>query len=138
MEWCVGWEVIASGFQILRGHAHGCIPQAWDAYFHLYEWAGPESMEGAAAAARRHLLLYAQLSRWALEVEPSGTRWRWIPKHHLFQHLMEAVRWQAHPMRVWTYPDEDTIGWAADVAGRCHPAALSRAVMNRYRVSALR
>ena len=64
--------------------------------------------------------------------------WRVKPKLHLFQ---DVVKYQAqtlcNPCFVWTYPDEDFVGWVAAMAGSRGgphgPNTVAKTVMNRYR-----
>jgi hypothetical protein len=81
-------------------------------------------------------MLFALLGRQEAALDPYVHRWRFLPKHHLFVHCLEAMT--DNVMRHWCYADEQAIGTATEVAAAVHPKTLSHAVMSRYRVSQLR
>ena len=96
----------------------------------MYRWSDGSAAR-AAECARRHLLLYAQVSALARERYPSCIHWKWSPKHHLFLHCFETMT--DSPMLSWTYNDEAAIGIAAALAGTVHPRTLPRTLMQEYR-----
>jgi hypothetical protein len=110
--------------------------QAWLVYHELYTWS-PGAADRAAVAARRHLLLYGQLSMEALQKFPSGVYWRVYPKMHLWLHAVEGLRMHGNLTDFWCYGDESMIGAAAALAASSHPRVMGRAVMMKYRLGRL-
>jgi hypothetical protein len=114
-----------------------CVSQIHDMYREMESW-GPDSGPKVAMLARRHLLLYRELSLEAASKWPGGKGepWRVYPKHHLFQHCCEdQVALAGNPREHWTYADESCIGLIAKLAESCHATTLQTVVMARYRVS---
>ena len=120
------------GWERERCRGDGGWSEANMCYTELYNWGDAGCAERAAAAGRRHVILYCPRSREAyMQDGPSCFRWRFYPKHHMFLHCVENLD---SPMLSWCYSDESSIGEAAEVAGACHPRQVSRAVMQRYRL----
>ena len=69
------------------------LPKALNSvYLELYNW-GPESAQKVASFGRKHILLYAELSKEFM-LSPSFhtlgyTMYKMYPKHHLMIHLVE-------------------------------------------------
>ena len=85
---------------------------------------------GASAAsqwARRHLVLFAELSREAL-ASGQPLLWKWMPKHHVFVHLGEEP---CNPRLKWNYGMEAEIGRAARLAGAVKPSTVNKALMEQ-------
>ena len=80
---------------------------------------------------RRLCSIYGQLSAEASSAERK--RWRFSPKHHLFQHLCE---WQGpedgNPRFFWVYFDEDLVGKIIEVAHSCHPLTMPQVSMFKW------
>jgi len=79
----------------------------------------------------KHLLLYAELSKEALETCVYGTFWRLYPKHHLFYHVIHDS--EDNPRSDWCYTDEHEIGNAVSVAEKLHVSTLATEIIERYR-----
>jgi hypothetical protein len=108
-----------------------CVAYIAKMYREMEAW-GPDSGTTVAELARRHLLLYHELSLDA----SSAMFWRLYPKHHLFLHFMEdQVALAGNPREHWTYADESCIGLIAKLAASCHAGTVHRVVISRYRAS---
>ena len=88
-------------------------------------------------SGRRHVLLYAELAREALDATGECMFWRIYPKHHAFLHVIEDQLTKCgNPRRHWCYGDEDAIGDVADMAEGLHPSTLHRSVVDKTVVCA--
>jgi hypothetical protein len=114
-----------------------CASTLVDMYREMEKW-GPESGTKVASLARRHLLLYSELSSSAEAscVVAKGKSWKLYPKRHMLQHCIEdQVSLAGNPRDHWTYADESCIGQIAKLAEKCHSGTVHRVVMLRYRAS---
>ena len=107
-----------------------CVETLYWFYMELDAWDPATSPDRIASLARRHCLLYAQLS---FEQAPGSKTWRIFPKHHLFVHLAELAT--NNPRDDWAYADEAAIGVASTLAESVHPTHLQRMLVVRWRVS---
>ena len=102
-------------------------------YEAIYVWDAGD-MAGKAdciKCGRRFLQLYAELA--AANVDT--LLFKWFPKFHLFQHLVEAqIPVAGNPKDCWCYFDESNIGIAAKLAASCHPSTLHRLVLTKARL----
>ena len=91
-----------------------------------------------ATLARKHLLLYADLSKESIQsrIHQKHGRcfWKWAPKHHLFAHFEQQIANCGNPAEHWCYADESLIGEVAKVCEGCHPNTLHRLVIQKTRI----
>ena len=87
--------------------------------------------EGCIKAGKRFLALYAELA----EINKDGKLYKWFPKFHLFQHLLESqIPLLGNPKAAWCYFDESNIGIASKLAASCHPSTIHRLVLTKARL----
>ena len=79
----------------------------------------------------RFLQLYGELAA----ANTDTLLWKWFPKFHMFQHLLESqIAVAGNPKSSWCYFDEHNIGIAAKLAASCHPSTLHRLVLTKARL----
>ena len=105
-----------------------CVAALLSLYSELDSW-GASSPYNIGCYARRHLMLYAELSRQCTD----EARWNLHPKHHLLLHVAESAR--VNPKLEWSYPDESAIGEAATVAGTANQRHVVVSLLARYRAT---
>ena len=121
---------VCTDHEILR---HRCVQTISDMYKKMRPAPG-EVFDGAAVGklARQHLILYTELARESLEsrrhLTDGWVMWRWMPKHHLFNHFEGQVAVSGSPAECWCYMDESAIGEAVKVAESCHASTLHKLV----------
>ena len=107
-------------------------------YLEMKNW-NPNSPRTVATEGRRHVMLYAELSKeWLATNETrSWFGWKYIPKHHLSIHCFEEqVARYGNPAESWNYFDESEIGDAVKLAeSGLHPRTLRKALLQKYRTS---
>ena len=119
----------------LRYHCVRTIKQMYDLMR-----VPPNEFRGQAVAtlARKHLLLYADLSKESLDdrrhLVHGICHWKWVPKHHLFSHFEQQICNCGNPAEHWCYADESLIGEIAQVCEGCHPNTLHRLVIQKTRI----
>lgn len=105
-----------------------CIQALANVYDEMENWiGGGVSSFQIGVYARKHLLLYAELSRLSLDKR----KWKLYPKHHLFQHCCENAR--SNPRLSWNYTCEAEMGAAVGLANCCNTPTLCRMVLEKYR-----
>ena len=97
-------------------------------YSELDSW-GANSPYNIGCYARRHLMLYAELSRQCID----EARWNLYPKHHLLLHVAESAR--VNPQLEWSYSDESATGDAAAAAGAANQRHVAVSLLARYRAT---
>ena len=102
-----------------------CCQSLCRCYYELRNWCSVESPARLELSARQHLLLYKELGG------DNERYWHIYPKHHMFLHVSIAT---TNPALMWNYSDEDEIGRAAKLAGKCNVAWLNTGLLQRYRV----
>lgn len=106
---------------------YNCLQHLQDCYAQLSDWKSDGiSTRLLATAARKHLILYAELGHGRADMYS----WRCFPKHHMFIHAAENRR--TNPACDWNYGDETEIGLAADIAAKCNPTKLHVTLIPRY------
>eukprot|EP00974_Lingulodinium_polyedra_P001267 121207-Lingulodinium_polyedra.AAC.1 len=112
-----------------------CISSLMDYYvfMNLEAW----DFEVASGVCRKFCILYGALANEA-RVDGQDLTWKITPKMHMFQEMVEyQSRTQGNPKLVWTYPDEDFVGWIAEIAGTRGgphgPSTVATGLLNRYR-----
>ena len=110
-----------------------CVRALSGFYDNMYKWDAGD-MAGKTdgiKCGRRFLQLYAELA--AANVDT--LLFKWFPKFHLFQHLVESqIPASGNPKQAWCYFDESNIGIAAKLAASCHPSTLHRLVLTKARL----
>ena len=110
-----------------------CVKALSSFYDQMYVWDSGD-MSGRAECikhGKRFLHLYAEL----VEVNKDGLLYKWYPKFHLFQHLIESqIPICGNPKAAWCYYDESNIGLASKLAASCHPSTIHRTVLTKARL----
>ena len=119
----------------LRYH---CVRTIWQMYDLMRAPAAEFQGRVVATLARKHLLLYADLSKESIQsrIHQKHGRcfWKWAPKHHLFAHFEQQIATCGNPAEHWCYADESLIGEVAKVCEGCHPNTLHRLVIQKTRI----
>ena len=110
-----------------------CVRALTEFYSNIYIWDAGD-MAGKAdciKCGRRFLQLYSEL----VAANKDNLLYKWFPKFHLFQHLIESqIPILGNPKDAWCYFDESNIGIAAKLAASCHPTTLHRLVLTKARL----
>ena len=121
--------------EILR---HRCVVLLDDMYTAMRKPAGEFDGAEVGRLGRKHLILYSELWKEALELKnwhvTGWVAWRWYPNHHRFSHFGTQVAESGSPCESWCYKDESFIGDCVDIAETCHPRTLHRSVVHRLRI----
>ena len=132
---CINWLLQnlwtpTSAYEELVMH---CVKAKSTFYDQLYLWDAGDmaGKEGCIKAGKRFLALYAELA----EINKHGKLYKWFPKFHLFQHLLESqIPLLGNPKAAWCYFDESNIGIASKLAASCHPSTIHRLVLTKARL----
>ena len=110
-----------------------CVKALSGFYDQIYLWdAGDmEGRSGCLKHGKRFLQLYAEL----VIMNKDGILYKWFPKFHLFQHLLESqIPFLGNPKDAWCYFDESNIGLASKLAESCHPSTIHYLVLTKARL----
>jgi hypothetical protein len=110
---------------------HACVGSLNQCYVLMENWSA-DAGSALVRHANEHLMFYAKLGVCCVTDGPMA-RWRIYPKHHLFIHLSQEVSSSGCPRAHWNYMDESNIGDASVLAIGCHPQAIARTVLAKYR-----
>ena len=58
--------------------------------------------------------------------------WRFVPKHHMHEHISDTVAPQVNPSRVSTLGGEDLVGRIGKLASRCHKRDVIHSTLDHY------
>jgi hypothetical protein len=106
-----------------------CAEALLSVYSELDSWVDGVSTIRLGQFGRKHLLLYAELSKSSR----NELRWHLYPKHHLFCHVVESCL--VNPKAEWNYRDEGCIGEAAEMAATANQSCASTSIMARCRAT---
>ena len=117
---------------------YDCIVALDDMYKEMRKPVGVFQGPTASMLGRRHLILYRELVKEAIESrghqQQGWLLWKWYPKHHLFSHLEKEICLSGNPAHNWCYADESAIGDAVHIAETCHASTLHRLVIEKHRI----
>ena len=111
---------------------------AWglEQYYTVINTSGRYLDVGQLAAIKYAVDTFLQSYYW-LAAEAIASRipiWHFVPKFHMFAHLVDTVAPQVNPAFCTCYADEDLVGHSAKLAARGHRRAVVRVSLGKLRM----